>query len=298
MQTHTSHLLSFLGQALGVPLGAIPLSQCRILRPYLLEKMGLGINGTAVIFAVPYLIAADAKDPRRNLSLYAVPEDYHGYFNDLKDTLLPRLRDMFPEAHFGLFADHSPIAEVEAAVKCGLGCLGKHGLLITQAYGSFVFLGELITDLHPDMVMDDAVCSQRSVMNTCEGCDACIRACPGKCLPSHRDTCISAISQKKGDLTPEEIRLLTAQTLVWGCDVCQLVCPHNRRVIEADKNTPVTYFSDHRIKYIDQTILDQMDDAAFSRRAYAWRGKTVIMRNLALLGKGEAYDESDTGSHG
>lgn len=298
MQDHTPSLLSFIGQALGVPLGAIPLSFCRLQRAYLLEKDHLDTEGTAILLAVPYLVSGDAHHPRRNLSLYAVPEDYHRYFEGLKQSLLPRIRDAYPDFHFGLFGDHSPIAEVEAAVRCGLGILGKHGLLITPDYGSFVFLGEIITDMPWGQAVGTEEAFEPREMGFCQGCDACIRACPGGCLPTHRDTCISAISQKKGMLSPEEIRLLTSQPLVWGCDVCQLVCPHNRSVIAGGQDTPVAYFAENRIIHIDQTLLEQMEDADFSRRAYAWRGKDTIGRNLSLLGKGDAYDEPDTGSHG
>lgn len=294
----TTSLLSFIGQALGVPLGAIPLSECRIQRSYLLEQSGLGTGGTAILFAVPYVVTADAYKPERNVSLYAIPEDYHRYFEGLKTTLIPLLLDTFPGFRFSLFSDHSPIAEVEAAIRCGLGIMGKHGLLITKDYGSFVFLGEIITDMPWERVTGSDEKFQTQDLHYCEGCDVCIRECPGGCLPQHRDTCVSAISQKKGTLIEDEVRLLKSQPLAWGCDVCQLVCPHNRRVIAEGRDTPVAYFKKNRMIHIDKTHLSQMDEATFGRRAYAWRGKAVIERNLSLLGKGDAHDESDTGSNG
>ncbi len=298
MLDRTTSLLSFMGQALGVPLGAIPLSQCRIQRPYLLERSGLSHEGTAVLFAVPYVVTADAHKPERNLSLYAIPEDYHRYFENLKASLIPQLSGAYPDFRFELFSDHSPISEVEAAVKCGLGIMGKHGLLITEDYGSFVFLGEIVTNMPWAQVTGTEAGFKAQALRGCEGCDACIRACPGGCLPQHRETCVSAISQKKGTLTAEDMRLLTSQPLVWGCDVCQLVCPHNRRIIAEGRDTPVAYFTQNRIHHIDETLLSQMSEEAFGRRAYAWRGKAVIERNLSLLRKGEAHDEFNTGSHG
>jgi hypothetical protein len=88
---------------------------CRVMRPYLLDRAHLPASGTAILFAVPYVVRSDVDDDRRNVSLYAVPEDYHLYVRELGDTLLPFLANRFPEHRFALFSDHSPIAEVDAA---------------------------------------------------------------------------------------------------------------------------------------------------------------------------------------
>ena len=71
--------------------------------------------------------------------------------------------------------------------------------------------------------------------------------------------------------------------LVWGCDVCQLVCPHNRRIIRRGADTPIAYFREERITHVDSAILDAMTEEAFSARAYAWRGRAVIRRNAELM---------------
>ena len=283
MQNHTSKLMSFLGQALGVPLGAIPLSHCRIIRPYLLEKQEISTAGTALMLAVPYVMTEDVSHPSRNLSLYAVPKDYHQYFDMLSEILLPRLKELYPNNRFALFADHSPIAEVEAAALCGLGMVGDHGLIITKDYGSFVFLAEIITDLTYAEITEQDVFQQPDSIPRCEGCGACRKACHGQCLPESRGTCLSAISQKKGILSDEDTALLRAQPLVWGCDTCQTVCPHNRRVIAEKRDTPIAYFRENRICYLDAEILAHMTEEEFRKRAYAWRGKTTIERNIRIL---------------
>ena len=282
MRESTPTLLSFLRQALGVPLGAIPLSACRVERAYLLEKGGIPLNGTAILMTVPYVMADDVYATERNLSLYAVPNDYHGYFEALKQDLIPKLQGLFPAHRFSLFADHSPIAEIDAALQCGLGILGDNGLLITPAYGSFVFIGEIVTDMTYELVTGEDSGFIPSSPGRCEGCGACVAACPGKCLPSSRASCVSAISQKKGELSEEEISLLLSQDLVWGCDTCQLVCPHNRRILKNQADTPIAYFqNDRMITVTEHTILD-MPENLFQKRAYAWRGRTVILRNLRL----------------
>ena len=71
--------------------------------------------------------------------------------------------------------------------------------------------------------------------------------------------------------------------LVWGCDACQLACPHNRAVIEDGRDTPVPYFRKDRLIRADAEALAAMDDAAFNARAYSWRGRAVIERNIRLF---------------
>ncbi len=270
-------MLETLASLLGLPLRAIPLSSCRITRPYLLERAGIPPTGTAVLFPMPYVMCRDVADPTRNLSLYAVPQDYHGYVKILEETVLPSLRRAFPANSFALFSDHSPIAEVSAAAQAGLGVRGENGLLLTPEYGSLVFIAEVCTDADYETVTGLSVPDFPTDPPGCEGCGACRRACPagGK-------ECLSALTQKKGALTPDEIEALRRHSLAWGCDACQTVCPHNRRVLVEGRDTPITYFRENRLSRLDISMLDTMDDDAFAARAYAWRGRAVIRRNLEL----------------
>ena len=162
----------------------IPLSECRVTRPYKIEKAGFGsLDGlNAIMLAVPYL----TKQPKRNISAYAVSRDYHGYFSELFSTLLPRLNSAFPENRFAGFADDSPIDERLAAAQASLGILGDNGMLITEKYSSYVFLGEIITDLALDC--------QAHEIERCRGCGVCKRACP----MGEMGQCLSALTQKKG----------------------------------------------------------------------------------------------------
>ena len=117
----------------------IPTDQCRILRPYLLPKYAAG----ALIFTVPYLCEDALSHRERNLSLYAVPRDYHIFFKELFDSIENILNAEFPSIEVRGFSDHSPIDEVHAAALAGLGVIGDNKLLITEEYGSYVFIGEL-----------------------------------------------------------------------------------------------------------------------------------------------------------
>jgi epoxyqueuosine reductase QueG len=174
-------MLDTIRSLLGTPACAIPLSVCRPAKEYLLERAGIPREGTAILFPIPYLVTADAADPTRNLSLYAVPRDYHGYVKELESTVLPPLRASFPAHVFTLFADHAPILEVDAAARAGLGVLGLNGLLITPDYGSFVFLAELITDADYEAVTGTPAPAFPTEPPRCEGCGACARACGRGC---------------------------------------------------------------------------------------------------------------------
>ncbi len=267
-----------LASLLGLPLRAIPLSSCRLIRPYLLERAGISAEGTAMMFVIPYLMRADMEHPARNLSLYAVPRDYHGYAESLKVTLLPVLQERFPEHRFALFSDHSPIAEAEAAARAGLGVLGENRLLLTPRYGSFVFIAEVLTDADFRTVMglsDKAPLPAFPVeVPRCRGCGACHAACPARA----GGVCLSALTQKKGALTAEETAALQAHPSVWGCDICQTVCPAN----QAAEDTPIPYFREERLLSVTAADVEGMEDAAFASRAFSWRGREVILRNLNM----------------
>lgn len=279
----TPTMLDTVRSLLGVPACAIPLSVCRPAKAYLLDRTGIPTTGTAILFAIPYLVTADVSDPRRNLSLYAVPKDYHGYMKELEATVLPSLCQSFPDRTFALFADHSPILEVDAAALAGLGVLGLNGLLITPDYGSFVFLGEMVTDADYTTVTEEPIPAFPAEPPLCEGCGACLAACPMECRDGDRSRCLSALTQKKGDLTAEETESVLRGGLVWGCDACQLACPHNLRVIREGRDTSIPYFTEDRLNLLDSGILSAMADEAFSSRAYAWRGRKVIARNISLF---------------
>ena len=252
----------------------LPLDACIVKRPYLLERAGIR-EGTVILVAVPYYTrACDARE--RNLSAYAVSRDYHLFFADLFERMLPALRERFPAHRFAGFTDHSPIDEIHAAASAGLGCIGKNHLLLTERYSSYVFLGEIVTDA----VID---CAPRPIQ-ACEGCGACLAACPA----TEKHGCLSALTQKKGTLTPEEQALLRAHPTVWGCDICQEVCPHTRRAKQSGTlYSPIPFFAEEALAHLDTEALAGMTEEEFTHRAYAWRGKDTLMRNLSLKEEGE-----------
>lgn len=253
---------------------AISLGDCTVRKPYLLDRVGIGPDGSAVIFAIPYHTPA-CEDPGRNISRYAVSRDYHLFTKELSDTLLPRLQEQFPHNRFAFFSDHSPIDEREAAAKCGLGVMGQNGLLITKPYSSYVFLGEIITDA-PFRRMPP-----QDKLPTCRNCGACLAACPMH--TGRTEQCLSALTQKKGTLTDRESEAIRDTRAVWGCDMCQEVCPHTAEAIKLGTiTTPIPFFHRDPLPHLTYQAVADMTEDTFSARAYAWRGKAVILRNLAI----------------
>ena len=272
MQNTVKTLLAERGIELCAPLG---LSHCRVTRPYLLERAGI-VNGTAFLFAVPYY-TTNCDDPARNISAYAVSCDYHRFFEVLFAELLPILQTKFPQNRFAGFTDHSPIAEGEAAVGAGLGYFGCNRLFLTDRYSSYVFLGEIITDAVIEAPLHEP--------RTCIACGACGAACPvGLDIAS----CHSALTQKKGELTEAEQQLLLQDGCAWGCDLCQEACPVTKAAKQSGSiYTTIDFFKQNAIPHLTVHTIETMSEEAFSARAYSWRGRKVILRNLEILEKGE-----------
>lgn len=262
-----SELLNRRGISLVAP---ITLESCRITRPYLLERAGIS-TGTAFMFAVPYY-TTKCDDPARNISAYAVSGDYHLFFKQLFAEILPLLQEAFPGVRFAGFTDHSPIAEADAAVRAGLGFFGCNHLFLTTRYSSFVFLGEIITD----RVID----APAHPIATCPACGACQKACP---VALDSALCLSALTQKKGELCEQERAALLSQKSVWGCDLCQEACPITLKAKqEGTIYSKIPFFTETAIPHLTKEAVEAMDDACFSARAYSWRGRSVILRNLTL----------------
>ena len=187
------------------------------------------------------------------------------------------MKEAFPENRFVGFTDHSPIAEAEAAVCAGLGYFGRNHLFLTNAHSSFVFLGEIITDA----IIDAPAMPAR----TCIGCDACKRACP---VGLDVSSCHSALTQKKGELTDAERTALLAQGCAWGCDICQNACPVTARARQAGTlYSTIPFFAENALSHLTAEEIREMSDEEFSKRAYSWRGRNVILRNLQILEDGD-----------
>lgn len=244
-------------------------ADCRKINENLISRAGISPR-TALIYLIPYYTVEG-----ENISSYAVGIDYHLVIKQINARLIEELKHKFPENEFLSFGDHSPIDERHASLVSGLGILGDSGLLINEKYGTYVFIGEIITDLtlNPD---EYATPTQ---VGRCIGCGECKRACPTGILRGEGEECLSAITQKKGELSDSEAALMIKYNTAWGCDICQRVCPYNK----SPEKTPVADFYTDTIPHLTRSLLDGMDKAEFSKRAFAWRGRKTVERNIDLL---------------
>ena len=242
---------------------------CREINPRLIDRQGFAPE-TVIIYLLPYYAGEGV-----NLSRYATSLDYHLEIGEINRGIEGIIREFYPDALIKGYGDHSPIDERHAAAVAGLGMIGDNGLIINERYGSFVFIGDLICDISPEIMG-----AEKPLAPTfCEGCGRCKRACPTGILSGEGSSCLSEITQRKGELTEEEKNLMRKYNTLWGCDECQISCPHNREPIM----TPVEFFHRDRIELLDRETLDSMDDESFKKRAFAWRKRKTVERNIDIL---------------
>ncbi len=264
----------------GIPLFAsLPFNSVPVRMPRLLTAVRA--PQSVVFAAIPY---ATEHTPA-NLARFARVRDYHAYANTLGEGAVSLLRKRWPDVSAAAFADHSPFDEVTGAALAGLGILGDHGLLITEPYSSFVFLFSLVTNLPLDALDSEGIPRGPGEIRTCEHCGACRTACPGSCIGGDRTTCVSAITQKKAALSEEETSLLRRARTVWGCDVCQNVCPHTKNA----RFTEIPYFKNHVLDALTSDAVRTMSEEDYRAYAFGWRPREVLLRNLAIY-----EDQEDT----
>ncbi|MGB1037593.1 MAG: tRNA epoxyqueuosine(34) reductase QueG [Bacteroidia bacterium] len=157
------------------------------------------------------------------ISKYAYGDDYHFVIKDKLKLFLDLIRDEIGEVSGRVFVDSAPVLDRTWAEKSGLGWIGKNSLLITKKRGSFYFIAELILDLElePDI----------STTDHCGTCTACIDACPTDAIVSNKvvdsTKCISYLTIELKDQIPSSFQK-EMEGWVFGCDICQDVCPWNR----------------------------------------------------------------------
>lgn len=227
-------------------------------------KMRVPENAESVIvYLFPYWLGEEYYK-NSNVSKYAVPADYHLIAGEYLKKITEELKKTFPQNKFEYFCDNSPIDEVRAATLCGLGVKGRNGLLINKQYGSFCFIGEIVTDLAMEYDAPDN--------GGCLRCGICEKRCPSGAISGKgidKAKCLSDVTQRKGELSEEEIRLIKNSGCIWGCDICQDACPMNKNL----QVTPVKEF-------LQSAVPVFREGDGIEERAYNWRGRKVIERNL------------------
>ena len=271
-------LRDYLHQCGIIHFACLPADAPPILKPRLLAQIP---RAESVLFAaLPYYVHGETD---ADLAMFARSRDYHRFAALLTEECRNILTQAYPACAAVGFADHSPYSEVRGAAMAGLGVIGDHGLLITKGHASYVFIYELLTSLTLAQMEAQGIPRGDGSIRTCEHCGACTAACPGGCRDGDRRLCLSAISQKKAALSTEEEVLLRHASYAWGCDICQEVCPHTARARAAGTlETEIPFFREERIIRLSEEEVNAMPEDAYTSRAFGWRKKEIMLRNLRL----------------
>ncbi len=233
-----------------------------------------------VCVAVPYRTRdAAARGPLRGrVSNYAWSRDYHYTLRAMLSELAEMLDDFAGASVARIACDTAPLGERAAAARAGLGWIGKHTGLIAPGAGSYVFLGEIVTSL--------ALPVDAPLRKTCGSCSRCVTGCPTGALRGDytidATRCIADLTQRT-DPIPRALRPLIGDW-VWGCDICQVVCPPNFQTTAAASSAFEP--NDEVAASPDLVALLHLKSAEYKRRyratAMGWRGAAVLRRNAAI----------------
>jgi len=185
------------------------------------------VDGAKSVISLTYnyhseAVQSDADAPK--ISQYAYGRDYHWVIKDKLKSLLAYIREEVGEVNGRCFVDSAPVLERDWARRSGVGWVGKHTLLLHPKVGSYFFLAELIIDL--ELATDDPI------RDYCGTCTRCIDACPTEAISPQGyvmdgSKCISYLTIELKDAIPDEFKG-KMEGWVFGCDICQQVCPWNR----------------------------------------------------------------------
>lgn len=253
---------------------------------------------SVITAALPYRTPAwevvrRPKGARGAVSKYAWGEDYHRVLRARLEELARALEGASPRrAQWRISVDTGPLVDRAFAEASGLGWIGKNGCLFVEPYGSWVFVGLLLTDLavepgrpDPEALVSDSRGQGGEAFAECGSCDRCLRACPTGALVApgviDANRCLSYITQMKG-IIPKSFRRKMG-TRIWGCDICQAVCPVNRSAVPSGERV---FLPEEDLAFPDLVALLTMGKGMFRRSfgktAAAWRGVRVLRRNAAI----------------
>ena len=240
------------------------------------------VDGAKSVISLSYNYFPKVKIDEINnfkISKYAYGEDYHEVIKDILKNMVAELQEEIGEFGFRVFVDSAPVLEKAWARKSGLGWVGKNANLITKKHGSFYFLAEIICDLELDYDL--------AVTDHCGSCRACIDACPTQAIVSDRivdgSKCISYATIELKNEIPDYFNG-KMDDWMFGCDVCQDVCPWNRFSAPTlqekfSPNFQKLNFRKNEWKELTQELFSEI----FKKSAVKRTKFSGLMRNINLL---------------
>ncbi|MBF0699203.1 tRNA epoxyqueuosine(34) reductase QueG [Streptococcus danieliae] len=210
--------------------------------------------------------------------------DYHYLLQDKMEQLAAAIRQLDTQLEYKTMVDTGALVDTAVAQRAGLGFIGKNGLLITKEYGSYVFLGELVTNLEiePD----------QPVPNGCGDCTRCLTSCPTSCLlgdgTMNAKRCLSFQTQDKGMMDLEFRKKI--KTVIYGCDICQISCPYNKGILnQAHTEIDPELAQPQLLPFLE--LSNGQFKEKFGHVAGSWRGKNILQRN-AIIALANSRDRS------
>lgn len=214
------------------------------------------------------------------ISKFAYGKDYHLTVKEKLNNLLIFIQTHISPCTGRAFVDSAPILERSWATAAGLGWTGKNSLLITRRFGSYVFIGDLITNL--ELTYDDPF-----TRDHCGTCSRCIDACPTKAIVSSHvidaRKCISYHTIESKDQIPDDIQS-KLQNQIFGCDICQDVCPWNQKILP---NQSIDIKPINGLLSMTKNDWTQLGSVRFREKfknsSFERTGYDRIMRNISYL---------------
>ena len=210
--------------------------------------------------------------------------DYHYVLQDKLDRLAKGIEELTADFEYKGMVDTGALVDTAVAQRAGIGFIGKNGLVISKEFGSYMFLGELITnlDIEPDQPVDYG----------CGDCNRCVTACPTSCLigdgSMNAKRCLSFQTQDKGVMDLEFRKKI--KTVIYGCDICQICCPYNKGL-----DNPLATEIDPDLSHPELLPFLELSNGQFKEKfghvAGSWRGKNILQRNaiIALANANDRY---------
>lgn len=242
-------------------------------------KLSLDTCKSIIVLGLSYNIEFEEKVDYKlkgKLSNSSWGQDYHKVLRNKIESLIHAIEEK-TSFEYEYFVDTGPLVDRELAKKSGLGYYGKNSSIINPEYGSFIFIGYILTDLKIE--------EDKAIEEECGDCRLCIDACPTGALEGPYNVnpkkCISYLTQTK-DHIPVGLRSKMGIN-IYGCDTCQLVCPKNK---SAKKSNNMEFFPKDTKGYMDLEELLEISNRKFKKKyghmAGSWRGKTILKRNAII----------------
>jgi epoxyqueuosine reductase len=233
-----------------------------------------------IVLALSYNIT-DKPDTQYKVSKYAFGRDYHKLIKRRMKQLDREIRKHFPNFKSRSFVDSAPVLERSLALQSGLGWIGKNTCLINKEMGSFIFLSEMFTNIELQFDISE-------FKDFCGNCTRCIDACPTQALSINgldANKCISYHTIESKETIPEHI-LEAMDNQIFGCDICQDVCPWNKNKPEHDEQDllPCEHLS--ALNY--DTLLNMSDDEfmkTFGGTPFYRTGREKLLKTIEQINR-------------